>query len=135
VRNLPERSSFKRAESTGVVVVGVADRATAEKMAAGVPMVATKLETERFYVFSPTQLDPKRASVLTYLGSERGYHLFRIYQKYTTDERLAYRIAFAEADCDVANPRPPAQERMANFTRRHAGIEEGRCVVEAGKGE
>ncbi len=110
-QNLPERSTFERGQSAGVV------------------RVTELLISQEYYVYSASQLVPRLAFNLKYKGTERGYHFFRIYQKHTTDERLVYRVALPEAECEVSRPLPLADAPEAYGNKRHAQVQDGRCVV------
>ena len=122
---LLERSSFELTQSSGAIVVAPREASKG---------LALKRNSQTYYVFDAQLVGREKAKYLSYHGTEQGYHLFCIYQKYTTDPKLVYHIAFRETDCTVENPRPRFDEFKANgASYRVARFDGDRCTVRARK--
>jgi len=88
-----------------------------------------KLISETFYIVDIGQLE-KLGGALTYLGSEREYHLMRVWRKFVTDPDEITRFAVRHGECDVHS----AQERAKEFEEHGASNRkvvwlDGHCTV------
>lgn len=117
-----ELSSFRRAEAKDSVVVEYhRDRGG----------VAEDVR-ETWYVFTLEGVPDSGVGHLTYQGTERGHHLFRIFQEQIVDNTLEYNVAVREAECAVEDPQGIQSETTKRGARKAARAG-GRCIVAAGK--
>lgn len=88
---------------------------------------------ETWYVFTLAGVPDSGVGHLTYQGTEKGHHLFRIFQAEIVDNTREYNIALPESECRVEDPLP-VHEELARDAPRKAARSGGTCAVEAGKG-
>lgn len=65
---------------------------------------------------------------LSYLGTEKGFHLLRHYSKFTNGREQIFRFAIRE--CEVKNSRTVTEEfRKHTASYRRVDLSEGKCTV------
>lgn len=84
-----------------------------------------------FYIVTKeTLLRTKFSKSVSYLGTERGFHLFRMYSKFTTNRDQVFTIAVKESDCTVSEPKSVFDEfAQHSSSYRRLIIEKTSCVV------
>ena len=81
-------------------------------------------------MFDFSSIPEATLAYMSYKGTSRNSHLFKIYTKCTTDETLVYNIGLDTTDCKVEHSRPVAEEtKAANGNYRKPFKVNGACKV------